>query len=192
MSHEAAITLPVRRFSNVFFQVFAPCSAVNAGNTSMGSVNAIPVGREKSAVFGMMSARCRIVTAMGIALTGNVFVGEATKGNSVKKVCILNRFCSLAEFGCLVDCPHPTCSGHGFCFEGNCICKKGWKGLDCAVMDKDALQCLPDCSGHGSFDLETQTCTCEPKWSGDDCSKGVCVVLVVIHLFLILFSCRVV
>lgn len=73
----------------------------------------------------------------------------------------------------LVDCPHPTCSGHGFCFEGNCICKKGWKGLDCAVMDKDALQCLPDCSGHGSFDLETQTCTCEPKWSGDDCSKGL-------------------
>lgn len=41
-------------------------------------------------------------------------------------------------------------------------------------MDQDALQCLPDCTGHGTFDLDTQTCNCEPKWSGDDCSKGKC------------------
>ncbi|XP_048266117.1 teneurin-m isoform X2 [Bombus terrestris] len=73
-----------------------------------------------------------------------------------------------------VDCPHPTCSGHGFCAEGTCICKKGWKGADCSQMDKEALQCLPDCSGHGNFDLETQTCLCEPMWSGDDCSKELC------------------
>ncbi|KAG7197898.1 hypothetical protein KM043_016142 [Ampulex compressa] len=73
-----------------------------------------------------------------------------------------------------VDCPHPTCSGHGFCAEGTCICKKGWKGADCSQMDKEALQCLPDCSGHGNFDLETQTCLCEAMWSGDDCSKELC------------------
>ncbi|XP_026832629.1 teneurin-m isoform X1 [Drosophila erecta] len=73
-----------------------------------------------------------------------------------------------------VDCPHPNCSGHGFCADGTCICKKGWKGPDCATMDQDALQCLPDCSGHGTFDLDTQTCTCEAKWSGDDCSKELC------------------
>ncbi|XP_031828732.1 teneurin transmembrane protein Ten-m isoform X3 [Nomia melanderi] len=73
-----------------------------------------------------------------------------------------------------VDCPHPTCSGHGFCADGTCICKKGWKGPDCSQMDKEALQCLPDCSRHGNFDLETQTCLCEPMWSGDDCSKELC------------------
>ncbi|XP_054085510.1 teneurin-m isoform X2 [Zeugodacus cucurbitae] len=73
-----------------------------------------------------------------------------------------------------VDCPHPNCSGHGFCADGTCICKKGWKGTDCATVDKDALQCLPDCSNHGNFDVDTQTCTCEPKWSGDDCSKELC------------------
>ncbi|CAH1124665.1 unnamed protein product [Ceutorhynchus assimilis] len=78
------------------------------------------------------------------------------------------KFCEEA------DCPHPTCSSHGYCLEGSCICKKGWKGQDCSQMDKEALQCLPDCSGHGSFDLESQTCTCEPRWSGEDCSKELC------------------
>ncbi|XP_022122591.2 teneurin-m isoform X2 [Pieris rapae] len=78
------------------------------------------------------------------------------------------------KFCAEVDCPHPTCSGHGFCIEGSCVCKKGWKGLDCATMDKDALQCLPDCSGHGTFDVDTQTCSCHARWSGDDCSKEVC------------------
>ncbi|XP_061706463.1 teneurin-m isoform X5 [Cydia pomonella] len=78
------------------------------------------------------------------------------------------------KFCAEVDCPHPTCSGHGFCIEGTCVCKKGWKGLDCATMDKDALQCLPDCSGHGTFDVDTQTCTCHARWSGEDCSKEVC------------------
>ncbi|CAK1544761.1 unnamed protein product [Leptosia nina] len=78
------------------------------------------------------------------------------------------------KFCAEVDCPHPTCSGHGFCIDGACVCKKGWKGLDCATMDKDALQCLPDCSGHGTFDVDTQTCTCHARWSGEDCSKEVC------------------
>lgn len=72
----------------------------------------------------------------------------------------------------VVDCQNPNCSGHGVCVEGTCICKKGWKGANCDEMDKDALQCLPDCSGHGTFDLEAQTCQCEQMWSGDDCSKG--------------------
>ncbi|XP_045492328.1 teneurin-m isoform X2 [Colias croceus] len=78
------------------------------------------------------------------------------------------------KFCAEVDCPHPTCSGHGFCIDGACVCKKGWKGGDCATMDTDALQCLPDCSGHGAFDVETQTCTCHARWSGEDCSKEVC------------------
>lgn len=90
-----------------------------------------------------------------------------------KKIDIQDAMIITGMIYFLVDCPHPTCSGHGFCLEGTCLCKKGWKGTDCATMDNEALQCLPDCSGHGTFDLETQTCTCEAKWSGDDCSKGL-------------------
>ncbi|KAF2367723.1 EGF-like domain [Trinorchestia longiramus] len=52
--------------------------------------------------------------------------------------------------------------------------KKGWRDVDCAKMDDAALQCLPDCSLHGHFDLESQECVCDPEWSGSECDKRVC------------------
>ena len=73
-----------------------------------------------------------------------------------------------------VDCPDPTCSDHGFCVDGGCICKKGWKGTDCGILDEEARQCLPDCSGQGIFDLESQTCQCNQGFVGDDCSSRLC------------------
>ncbi|XP_065204844.1 teneurin-m isoform X4 [Planococcus citri] len=94
--------------------------------------------------------------------------GQCSNGQCVCIRGFKGKFCEE------VDCPHPTCNGHGFCMEGTCVCKKGWKGVDCSQTDKDALQCLPDCSGHGKFDLETQTCNCDPLWSGDDCSRELC------------------
>lgn len=94
--------------------------------------------------------------------------GYCTNGKCICALGFKGKFCSE------VDCPNPNCSGHGVCVEGTCICKKGWKGVNCDEMDKDALQCLPDCSGHGTFDLEAQTCQCEPMWSGEDCSKELC------------------
>ena len=70
------------------------------------------------------------------------------------------------------DCPDPNCSDHGFCVEGSCVCRQGWRGPTCATVDHEARQCLPDCSGHGDFDLETQKCICRGQWTGNDCSKG--------------------
>ena len=38
----------------------------------------------------------------------------------------------------LVDCPHPTWHGKGFCVEGSCVYKKGWKGDDYSELDVSA------------------------------------------------------
>ena len=80
----------------------------------------------------------------------------------------------------LVDCPHPTCSDHGYCADGGvCVCRKGWKGPDCSLVDSEAMQCLPDCSGslgQGSFSLELHRCVCSAGWTGDDCSKPACAI----------------
>ncbi|RWS31258.1 teneurin-m-like protein [Leptotrombidium deliense] len=71
-----------------------------------------------------------------------------------------------------VDCLDPDCSGHGVCVNGMCLCGKGWKGAHCNEPDSNALRCLPDCSGHGSFDLDLQQCMCDNRWMGADCSQG--------------------
>lgn len=46
---------------------------------------------------------------------------------------------------------------------------------------------MPDCSDHGTYDLETGACVCEEFWTGPDCSQGK-VVLHCYELSLVLCS----
>ncbi|XP_054267852.1 teneurin-a-like isoform X4 [Macrosteles quadrilineatus] len=72
------------------------------------------------------------------------------------------------------DCVDPSCSGHGSCVMGRCYCKAGWQGTNCSQVDQKVYQCLPGCSEHGTYDLETGACICEEFWTGPDCSQAVC------------------
>ena len=77
------------------------------------------------------------------------------------------------EFCGTKGCPghDVSCSDHGTCLvTGNCTCLTGWTGVGCHVV-----QCLNDCSGHGScLALEppdTPRCECLEGYFATDCSK---------------------
>ncbi|XP_024941633.1 teneurin-a isoform X3 [Cephus cinctus] len=94
-------------------------------------------------------------------------------GQCVRGSCVCNpgwkgSFCDEP------DCPDPSCNGHGACVAGKCYCKAGWQGERCNQVDQQVYQCLPGCSDHGSYDLESASCICEEHWTGVDCSQPSC------------------
>ncbi|XP_030066133.1 teneurin-1 [Microcaecilia unicolor] len=69
------------------------------------------------------------------------------------------------------DCLDPMCSGHGVCVQGKCHCSTSWGGMNC---ETSLPACQEQCSGHGSFLLDSGVCVCEPNWTGLDCSTELC------------------
>ncbi|KAF2364560.1 Carboxypeptidase-like regulatory domain [Trinorchestia longiramus] len=70
-----------------------------------------------------------------------------------------------------VDCLDPSCGDHGGCVEGHCVCQAGWTGVNCSLVDHKVFTCLPDCSGHGHYDLHSASCVCDPFWTGENCNQ---------------------
>ncbi|XP_077002061.1 teneurin-1 [Tamandua tetradactyla] len=71
------------------------------------------------------------------------------------------------------DCLDPMCSSHGICVKGECHCSTGWGGVNC---ETPLPICQEQCSGHGTFLLDTGMCSCDPKWTGSDCSTEICTM----------------
>lgn len=79
----------------------------------------------------------------------------------------------------------PMCSGHGVCIQGECHCSTGWGGVNC---ETPLPVCQEQCSGHGTFLMDTGLCSCEPQWTGSDCSTGMLEILV-FSVMLVLSVC---
>ena len=83
-----------------------------------------------------------------------------------------NPACKIWCDGVSVDCVDPDCSGHGYCVTGSCVCRAGWRGDLCHLVDDEERRCQPDCSGHGVWDTHGAECVCQEGYSGESCSIG--------------------
>uniref|UniRef100_A0A8C2ZX15 Teneurin transmembrane protein 1 n=1 Tax=Cyclopterus lumpus TaxID=8103 RepID=A0A8C2ZX15_CYCLU len=93
-------------------------------------------------------------------------------GSCIQGICI----CGPAYKGVnceQVDCTDPQCGGHGVCVRGDCVCSAGWAGVSC---DDPLPACQEQCSGHGTYLPESDTCACQPNWTGPDCYTELCPV----------------
>ena len=59
-------------------------------------------------------------------------------------------------------------------YTGRCYCEMGYRGLDCSVDEQRnfTIACSNDCSGHGVFDIQLQTCQCQDGWLGRNCEDS--------------------
>uniref|UniRef100_A0A8C2AGN6 Teneurin-4 n=1 Tax=Cyprinus carpio TaxID=7962 RepID=A0A8C2AGN6_CYPCA len=86
-----------------------------------------------------------------------------------------------------VDCLDPTCSGRGVCVRGECHCFVGWGGPGC---ESPRASCMEQCSGHGTFLADTNTCNCDHNWTGHDCSTELCAADCGGHGICVAGNCR--
>ena len=85
---------------------------------------------------------------------------------STHGICEPNGSCKCHNGWFGADCGVPgcpnNCSGNGECHDGQCYCKKGFSGPDCAT------ECTNKCSGRGQ--CISGKCQCDPGFEGVDCS----------------------
>ena len=69
-------------------------------------------------------------------------------------------------------CPSETmvsCSGHGSCLDGFCVCGRGYSGISCTRLDY-LYACPQNCSAPLGGRCEHDRCVCAADRSGDDCA----------------------
>lgn len=85
------------------------------------------------------------------------------------------------------SCPN-SCSGHGTCQAGTCLCANGYGGGDCSlrtcpssaswanvdVTQDDAAHDVEECSGKGLCDRKTGKCVCMNGFGGHACERTLC------------------
>ncbi|KAL2096650.1 hypothetical protein ACEWY4_008798 [Coilia grayii] len=108
----------------------------------------------------------------GTCIVGTCICNPGYKGENCEEglAAISHRPPSGLLIPSLFDCLDPTCSGRGVCVRGECHCFAGWGGAGC---ESPRASCMDQCSGHGAFLADTATCSCDPNWTGHDCSTDL-------------------
>ncbi|RXM28067.1 Teneurin-3 [Acipenser ruthenus] len=116
-----------------------------------------------------------IIAACPVLCSGN---GQYSKGRCLCFSGWKGTECDVPNTQCI----DIQCGGHGICIMGFCACNTGYKGENCdegwggTSCETLKTMCPDQCSGHGSYQAESGTCTCDPTWTGPDCSVEICTV----------------
>ena len=103
------------------------------------------------------------------------FCNDHGTPNQINKTCVCDQFysglnCETADF-----CLNNTCSGHGTCTNGKCVCVYGWTGKDCAEKNP-VFTCNGNpqhpCTPNGTCNSDN-ICECKPGWYGPGCCMNI-------------------
>lgn len=75
---------------------------------------------------------------------------------TIPGTCICNPGWMGAQCEVGMQCPDPSCSGHGECKDGNCACEAGFTGVTCASPPQECGPCPPG----GVCDRDSGVCLC--------------------------------
>ncbi|XP_064157702.1 teneurin-4 [Anguilla rostrata] len=151
----------------------ASCPVLCSGNGQYLKGRCVCYSGWKGPECDVSTSQCIDVTcsAHGSCIMGTCICNPGYKGENCEEV----------------DCLDPTCSGRGVCVRGECHCLAGWGGPGC---ESARASCMDQCSGHGAYLPETGSCSCDPNWTGHDCSTEICAADCGGHGICVAGSCR--